>query len=144
MLTQQRADEVIGMPKRCTDTSPIDFPLLGEAIQLELKSLDDRESFLVDVNRRGRIKLSKCTYQERYEVVDVLLRLDVGGPPHVNPDGEELPCPHLHIYREGFADKWAEPAPPDFTNTNDLPITLEHFLKYCKVENVPPIQRGVQ
>jgi len=144
MLSQERADELIEMPKRCTDPSTIAFPLPGYAIQLELKSTDDIESFLVDVNRKGRIKLSKCTYQERYEVVEILLRLDVDGPPHVNPDGQELPCPHLHVYREGFGTKWAQPAPSQFSNTDDLPRTLEHFLKCCKVKDVPPIQRGVQ
>ncbi|MFH1264523.1 MAG: hypothetical protein ABIK89_02265 [Planctomycetota bacterium] len=144
MLSQQRADQLIDLPKGCVNLSPIQFPLPGQAIQLELKSLDDKESFLVDVNRKGRIKLSKCTYQERYEVVEILLRLDVGGPPHVNPDGEEVVAPHLHIYREGFGDKWARPAPPDFSSTDNLPRTLEHFLKYCKVPEVPSIQLGVQ
>jgi len=132
------------MAKCCADMSPIQFLIPGDAIQMELRSLDDIESFLVDVNRKGRIRLSKCTYQERYEVVEILLRLDVGGPTHVNPDGEEVPCPHLHVYREGFATKWARPAPPDFSSTSDLTITLEHFLKYCKVHEIPLIQRGVQ
>ena len=144
MLTQQRADELMGMPKYCVDASPITFPLPGQAIRLQLKSSDNREEFLVDVNRKGRIRLSKCTYQERYEVVEILLRLDVAGPPHVNPDGQDVPSPHLHVYREGFGGKWAEPVPPEFTKLSDLAKTLEHFLMYCKVQKVPLIQRGVQ
>ena len=144
MLTQQRADELMGMPKYCVDASPIAFPLPDQATQLQLKSSDNREEFLVDVNRKGRIKLSKCTYQERYEVVDILLRLNVAGPPHVNPDGQDVPSPHLHVYREGFGDKWAKPAPSDFSKLSDLAKTLEHFLTYCEVQKVPLIQRGVQ
>ena len=108
---------------------------------MELKSEDGRESFLVDVNRKGRIKVSKCTYQERYQVVDILLRLDIDGPPHDNPDGTTVPCPHLHIYKEGFADKWAYPVnQAEFANTSDLVTTLKDFLKYSKVKDIPPIQ----
>ena len=49
------------------------------------------------------------------------MRLDLDGPPHRNPDEAEIPCPHLHIYSEGFGDKWAMAAPADrYSNTLDL------------------------
>lgn len=115
----------------------------GDHLKLEAKSIDTRESFLFDVNRRGRLRLSKCTYQERYAVVEVLIRLDVDGPPHVNPDGNDVPCPHIHVYRESFGDKWAEPMPSDFTDTTDLAKTLEEFLTYCHVVEFPEIQRSL-
>ncbi|HUT14305.1 MAG TPA: hypothetical protein VMY42_27715 [Thermoguttaceae bacterium] len=143
VLTQERADELMGLPKQCADRSPIEFPLAGEALLLELRSEDGRESFLLDVNRKGRIKLKKCTYQERYAVVEILLRLDLNGPPHENPDGSEIPTPHLHVYREGFADKWAQSVPPKFSNTDDLVGTLGDFLRYCGVQEIPEIQSGV-
>jgi hypothetical protein len=109
--------------------------------QLEVKSEDGREAFLIDVNRRGKIKLSKCTYQERYQVIEILLRLDIDGPPHENPDGLIVPCPHLHVYKEGYADKWAYSiSPKDFTNTMDLVNTLKDFLQYCRVRDIPTIQ----
>ena len=143
MLPQQKADQLIQMPKRLIDPTPIQFPIAGTSIQFEAKSQDGRDAFAFDVNRKGRIKLSKCTYQERYAVVETLVRLDVEGPPHENPDGTEVPCPHLHIYREGCGVKWAYPVPSDFTNTTDLVRTLQDFLRYCKVEDIPPIQRSV-
>ncbi|MHC4181155.1 MAG: DUF6978 family protein [Planctomycetota bacterium] len=143
MLSQERADELIGMPKRCMDGSPIDFPLPGESLRLELESVDKSESFILDVNRKGRIKLTKCTYQERYAVVEILLRLDIDGPPHENPDGEEVPSPHLHVYREGYGDKWAVPVPPEFSSTSDLVQTLQDFMQYCNVQKIPEIQHGV-
>lgn len=90
------------------------------------------------MNRKGRLKLSKCTYQERYAVVEILVRLDVDGPPHVNPDGADVPCPHIHLYREGFADKWAYALPTGvFSNTSKLELTFVEFLGYCKVESIP-------
>ncbi|NQU21722.1 MAG: hypothetical protein HQ567_10595 [Candidatus Nealsonbacteria bacterium] len=73
-----------------------------------------------------------------------MLRLDVDGPPHQNPDGEEMPSPHLHVYREGYGDKWAVPVPAEFTDTSDLVCTLRDFMKYCNVQECPSIQRGVE
>jgi MoaA/NifB/PqqE/SkfB family radical SAM enzyme len=143
MLTQIRAQELMALQKYCVDSSPIPFPPAGTATRIELKSNDHRVDFLVDVNRKGRIRLSKCTFQERYAVVEILLRLDVDGPPHENPDGDLIPCPHLHIYREGFGTKWAIALPQDFTNTTDLPKTLREFLEYCNVQKVPSVQRSL-
>jgi hypothetical protein len=143
MLPQQKADQLIQMPKRLVDPAPVRFPIAGNSVQLEAKSQDGREAFMFDVNRKGKIKLSKCTYQERYAVVELLLRLDLDGPPHENPDGAEVPCPHLHVYREGFGDKWAIPVPSDFTDTTDLVRTLQDFLRYCNVDDIPPIQKSV-
>lgn len=144
MLSQQRADDLMGMTKHCVDMSPIGFPLPGELLQIDLKSEDDSESFIVDVNRKGTVRLRKCTYQERYAVIEILLRLDVDGPPHDNPDGTEVSTPHLHVYREGYGDKWAMPPPSPFSHINDLSKTLQDFLRYCNVQEIPQIQRGVE
>ena len=144
MLTQARADELLQLVKVLVERGPIDFPVAGTIKQLELKSEDGGERFLIDVNRRGKIKISKCTYQERYRVIEILLRLDIDGPPHENPDGTSVPCPHLHVYREGFADKWAFSLPAAaFPNTADLVSTLKDFLRYCKVRDIPDVQGGI-
>jgi len=139
MLTQTQADALLALDKLLNRTGSIDFPTQGSMLKLDVHSTDGVEAFFIDVNRRGRIKISKCTYQERYNVIEVLLRLDIDGPPHDNPDGTEVACPHLHIYKEGFADKWAYPIPVDFTNIADLSLTLKEFLAYCKVQNIPLI-----
>lgn len=143
MLTQATVDELLSLPKRLVDDGPIAFPPAGQAISLGARSRDGREEFLIDVNRRGRIKLTKCTYQERYATVEILLRLDLDGPPHTNPDGQTLPCPHLHVYREGEGDKWAIPLPPEFTDPTDLVVTFLDFLSYCRVDSSPVIQRSI-
>ncbi len=114
------------------------------AKQFEAQSEDGHELFVFDVNRRGKIKLSKCTYQERYAVVEILVRLDLDGPPHQNPDGAEVPCPHLHVYREGFADKWAVPLPAGvFSDVSNLAVTLLEFFRYCNVRNIPDALPGL-
>jgi hypothetical protein len=144
MLTQAQVDSLLQLVKILVDRGRIDFPPPGTIKTLEVKSENGRESFLIDINRKGKIKISKCTYQERYQVIEILLRLDLDGPPHENPDGIIVPCPHLHIYREGFADKWAAPiAPSDFTDTTDLIKTLKEFLAFCKVRDIPDVLGGL-
>ncbi len=156
MLTQSEADALAAMPKRKADEGIYDFPNGGEYLRIPIISEDGRESFLFDVNR-GRIRLTKCTFQERYQDVFILLRLDVDGRPHGNPGdapapfaylepyhGQEIQCPHLHIYVEGYNDRWAIPVPVEaFPHSNDLFSTLDDFFRYCNIIEPPIIQRGL-
>ena len=101
--------------------------------------MDRRELFSLDVNR-STLKLTKATFQNRARQDVVLLRLDVAGAPHTNPDGSEVACPHLHIYREGYGDKWAIPSPPELLNLDDsLYLVLHKFMDYCNVTETPSI-----
>ncbi len=118
-ISQAEADALIAMEKHFVYENDWTFPAAGERLALELNSTDKRESFALDITR-SQIKLTKATYQNRARQAIVLMRLDLDGPPHRNPDGQDIPCPHLHIYREGFADKWAEEAP--WTATSTRPI----------------------
>ena len=139
-LTQSDADALIGLAKYRIDDTQYDYPELGGSISVPLTSKDRKEHFILDISR-GRIDLSKGTYQNRGRQAIVLVRLDFGGPPHRNPDGEEIGCPHLHVYREGYGDKWAVPVPFDrFLNLTDNWQTLEDFMRYCNVVKTPSIQ----
>ncbi|MFZ5632712.1 MAG: DUF6978 family protein [Bacillota bacterium] len=156
MLTQFEADTLIAISKKRCGNQIFNFPWAGETLTIPVVSIDEKESFLIDINR-GRIKLTKCTYQERHEGIIILVRLDVDGRPHTNPDvlrvplsylepynGQTIGCPHLHLYVEGFMDKWAIPAPPDsFSRTNDLYETLYEFFSYCNIIEPPIVQRGL-
>jgi hypothetical protein len=98
---------------------------------------------MLDVTR-AQIRLTKATYQNRARVAIVLMRLDLDGPLHRNPDGEEVPCPHLHVYREGWGVKWAIAAPANkYANTSDLFSTFEMFMQHCNVTDPPRIERGL-
>lgn len=142
-LTQAEADDLIAMEKHRTNSEYRDFPMRGESVSLPLQSANGREQSLLDMSR-GRIDLRKVKMQNRGRQVVVLVRLDLGGPPHRNPDGEEVGTPHLHIYREGYGDKWAFPVPRDrFCELTDVWTTLGDFLKYCNVTRPPHIQRGL-
>ena len=84
-LTQAEADALVAMQKRRADEKRYDYPFPGERLTVPLVSIDDRESFLIDL-RRARIALAKGTYQNRARQTVVLVRLDFGGSPHRNPD----------------------------------------------------------
>jgi hypothetical protein len=142
-LTQSEADSLIAMEKYRIDDTQWNYPGFGGSIIIPLISRDKREKFLLDISR-GEIDLLKGTYQNRSRQVVVLVRLDFSGQPHRNPDGDEIPSPHLHIYREGYGDKWAMPLPLDqFPDINDLWQTLQNFIQFCHIIEPPIIQRGL-
>lgn len=117
------------------------MPPTGGKVTIPLTSVDEREFFLLDVNR-GRIDLVKGTYQNRARNVVILARLDFGSKPHRNPDGEEIPSPHLHVYREGYGDTWAYPLDhAEFPDVENATALLGQFMRYCNVTE-PPIVRG--
>jgi hypothetical protein len=142
-LTQAEADALIAMEKHRANEDRSDFPMGGQSLVLPLYSPDKREHFLLDLNR-GRIDLCKVKMQNRGRQVVVLVRLDLGGPTHRNPDGEEIPSPHLHLYREGYGSKWAIPIPAErFRIIGDIWSTLEDFMQFCNITQPPHIERGL-
>ena len=142
-LTAAEAEALISMPKIKVNDDRHDYPGTGGSLVIPLTSEDKREEFLLDIYR-GRIDLLKGTYQNRARQVVGLVRVDFGGAPHRNPDGAEVPSPHMHLYREGFADKWAVPLPSDkFPNVADLWQLLDDFMRFCNVVDRPEIVRGL-
>ncbi len=142
-LTQAEADTLIAMEKHRVDETQWEYPGLGGAICVPLTSANKRENFLLDISR-GKIDLLKGTYQNRSRNIVILVRLDFGGPPHRNPDGREVLSPHLHVYREGFADKWAIEVPTDkFSKLADLWQTLYDFMDFCNIIEPPIIEKGL-
>ncbi|MEK7396193.1 MAG: hypothetical protein AAB116_04595 [Candidatus Poribacteria bacterium] len=159
MFTQSEAEYFMNMSKKKVSNNNYDFPLARESLVIPIISTDDKVNFLLDINRKGEISLTKCTkctYQERYQEVNILVRLDLDGPTHENPfiqpvpltylepyNGSVIPTPHLHLYVEGFMDKWAIPANNRFPRTSDLFLTLEDFFQFCNIIEPPAIQRGL-
>lgn len=140
-LTQADADVLIAMDKFRTDTRLWTFPYAGDKLTIPLTSADKRENFTLDITR-GRIKLTQATFQSRARQAIVLLRLDIDGPPHTNPDGIELPCPHLHTYREGYGTKWAAALPPQIPAADLLSMCVS-FMAYCRIVDAPQFQQGL-
>jgi hypothetical protein len=142
-LTQDAADTLIALPKIPSDDSINYFPAQGERLNIALISKDKRYQFLLDIGRE-RMGTMRVTYQNRYNKAIILVRVDFKGKPHRNPDGQEIPCTHIHTYREDFGDKWAYPLSEDtFTNQDDYWQVLMDFCKFCAIELPQPIQRGL-
>lgn len=138
-LTQSEVEYLLNLIKELEKYEPIKFPVKGQKLQIDVRSVDGTEKFIIDVNR-SNINIKKCTYQTRYQRTTVLLRIDLEGSPHKNPDGELIPCPHIHIYREGFLDKWAYPLSSKIkTDPTDLVGVLRDFLEYNNIHRRPPI-----
>lgn len=142
MLTQAEADALIAMRKSFAEMGAISLAP-GVDSTHELVGQDEQERFLLDL-WRGTFRLSKLRFQERARKVIVLVRLDIDGSPHTNPDGTRLIGTHLHLYREGYEDKWAAPIDRAlFTKPTDPSLTLREFCGYCNIAAVPPIQDGL-
>jgi hypothetical protein len=141
MLTQLEADSLIAMGKRFINPATISLPP-GSDQTHELIGDDNRERFLLDL-WRGTIRISKLKFQNRGRKVMVLVRLDIKGAPHTNPDGTELGGTHLHLYREGYEDRWAYPIHNyGFRNPDDIHQSFEDFCRYCNIVS-PPYQEGL-
>jgi hypothetical protein len=142
ILSQSEADNLIKVPKIKSEETLYSFPIPGRGVKLPLTSTDRREEFEISVYRGG-IDLSKCSYNTLSRHKVVLVRVDLFDHGHRNPDGHLIEGPHIHLYREGFGDKWAKSLPLDiFTDPRDLFLTLENFFFYCNVIDPPNIQRG--
>ncbi len=140
-ITQHEADALLAMEKVPADNEKREFPMAGNKIEVPLISTDKREHFSLDLSR-GTINLNKIKYQKRARQVIPLVRLDLGGPPHRNPDDKEVPSPHIHLYKEGFGDKWAFPVSSSvFSNLSDHWQVLIDFLRYCNISKLPNIDK---
>ena len=140
MLTQTEADQFMQMVKHFVrPPATITIPP-GADDTYELAGPNNRETFLLDV-WRGTLRLSKLKYQNRVQTAVILVRLDVDGAPHTNPDGEKLLATHMHLFKEGFDDRWAHPVDhAKFSMPSDPGTTFHEFCAFCKIEAPPPVQ----
>ncbi|MGQ0815585.1 MAG: DUF6978 family protein [Gemmatimonadota bacterium] len=139
-LTQTEADALLAMEKHRVDETTYDYPSLGGALRIPLQSADKREAFMLDITR-SQINLVKGTYQNRGRGVVILARLDFGGAPHRNPNGDEIQCPHLHLYREGYGDRWAVALPvSQFTDPTNPSRLLTEFMRFVNIVSAPELR----
>lgn len=142
MLTQAEADSLMAMRKSFLNPGTISLPPGGDQTH-ELIGKNERELFLLDL-WRGTIRLSKFRYQTRGRKVIVLARLDVDGAPHTNPDGTRIGRSHLHLYREGYDDKWAfELEPEVFSDPSTTGRSFEDFCRFCNIDMIPSFQESL-
>lgn len=146
-ISEEEAVRLIAEKKKYHKKDKDDFDILVNNAQkgkakYTFMSDDERDEFCITFERKGiqLDKRSKCLVGSK---TIPLLRLDLGKP-HRNPDGEDVGENHIHIYKEGFDDKWAYPIDvKDFTHLDDVVQTFYDFLRYCNAEDFPKIQKGL-
>lgn len=140
-LADKDVKKLIDCKKFYEGNCAFDFPLSGHRINIELFSyIPKRIAFFLDISRQS-FNIKKITYQQRVFTTIVLLRLDLGYGGHRNPDGIEIHGAHIHVYREGYGDKWAYKLPECFSDTEDIYLTLDNFMDYCNIEKKPIINK---
>ncbi len=141
-ITQTEADYLIALPKRFVTNDPVELGPSTHKVQRDLVSVDRRERFLLDL-WYSTIRLQKYTFQNRARVVIILVRVDVGDTlAHTNPDGVLVTGPHIHVYKEGYDDKFAFPLNQyPFADPTDIGRTFDDFAQFCHIEEIPPIVR---
>lgn len=123
--------------------SSIILPNNGENSIYDLKSKETQDKFYLDVDRRGRIELSRFKLQTRYAVTKLpLVRIDIDSPLHLNPDGTKTSRNHIHIYREVDNDTgnlpWAyslEEFEQIKFNRNNI-VFMDIFSSFCEYCNI--------
>jgi hypothetical protein len=140
-ITQSIADELIKIEKEF-ESREIVFPSAGVDVSEDLFSIDRQHKFVVTVNRKGHIDLTKCSIQNRYEQGPIhLVRIDLGEGvrSHTNPppDSRTIKGPHIHLYREGHRLDFAEPLSDFFSNVDisamDRIDIFGLFCDYCNI-----------
>lgn len=108
-----------------TILNPVSAPLIAPAIA--------GEAFSLDVTQKRIVLKLKCQLRSTTHSV-ILARLDFASP-HRNPDGTTVGVPYLHIYREGYGDRFAYEVPPDMLRNPDDPLqVLLDFLATYNIE----------
>lgn len=141
-LTQQEANSLLALDKHYLGSENYDFPIAGGALRIPVWSADHREEFSLDITGSS-VRLEKYTFQNRARKAVILARLDFNGPPHRNPDDEEIPCPHLHLYREGYGSKWAVALPSSFQSLEDPYQLLHEFMDFTRIITKPTVAKGM-
>lgn len=142
-MTHEEAQGFIQVLKLIIQKGVFALPQAGERNTLDLRSVfSDKDRFFVIYNRYSRIRKDKYTLLLRYGKDQCLLRIDVGGPPHTNPDGTIVKYPHIHIQQKdnGKWDAWAFELPAIFGHVEDRLQTFMDFLEYCNVNNISSIE----
>lgn len=139
-LTQTEYDFIMQQEKSFDD---INTPIqLGPApIQWcrQINSLSNKEKYLLDFYR-GSFELTRYTINKRYRQSIILFRYDNQGR-HTNPDGEHFIGAHIHLYKEGFNDKFAYPITDiEIEESDALEKVFEKLMYFCNVKVKPDIE----
>ena len=141
-ITQQEFDHLIAFEKAFDEA---DMLILGPppaSWSREMTAPSTRDKFILDF-RRGGFEISKYSYNKRYRQTIIMVRY-CSSVRHTNPDGVTFDGPHVHLFREGYDDKFAFPVSDiGVTVGEGMDVVLMKLLRYCNVTGVPAIEVGL-
>jgi len=141
LITQEDFEEIRQMRKEFTNCyEPLVLGSPHTKWSKEIVAPDYKEMFILDYYR-GKIEI-KYTYNKRYRKSTVILRFDSFGR-HTNPgpNFEKFDGPHVHIFKEGYDDKFAYPIEVlNITPTENDQEVLEKICTYFNITARPSIQ----
>ena len=109
---------------------PVSVPLIAPAL---IAPAIAGEAFSLDVTQKRIVLKLKCQLRSTTHSA-ILAWLDFASP-HRNPDGTTVGVPYLHVYREGYGDRFAyEVAPAILRNPDDPLQVLLDFLATYHIE----------
>ena len=139
-ITQVEYDFLMRQDKSFDDLiSPIRLGPAPVQWVKKISSITSKEIFLLDFYK-GSFELSNYTINKRYKQTIIMMRYDNGGR-HTNPDGELFEGPHLHLYREGFNDKFAFPVSEvKVVDSDTVEQVFKKIMHFCNINQVPTIE----
>ena len=136
-MTDSEFCSLMYMEKQFVRPQRVILPGERESKVFDVKSISTRDIFMLDYSRHGRYDL-KHKSQLRHSKDILMVRLEINGPEHINPDGHIISRNHIHIYKEGYDGlAWA------YELDDILPQVLPHatplnifkvFCEYCKID----------
>lgn len=102
-MTNKEFDEIVKTEKLFVGKN-IKLPMILEHATYLLNAKDSFDGFILDVDRRCKyIEISKHKMQARDNNNKLpLVRIEVDGPPHMNPDGTKIGRNHIHYFNEKY------------------------------------------
>ena len=139
-ITQAEYEFLMGQDKVFDDIiNPIQLAPAPLQWTRQINSIASKETFSLDFYR-GSFELSKYTVNKRYRQTIIMLRYDNGGR-HTNSDGVLFEGPHVHLYREGYNDKFAFTVAEINISANDtMEEVFKKIMHFCNVKNLPVIE----
>lgn len=147
ILSDQHAQYLIGLEKLFKNAPPTNFTLPGQCSEFDLLSIDHKEAFILTINRSSTRLTGKCTYQTRTGTHIPLVRVDINPTGfHRNPNGDIIYGNHIHLYKEGYGDRFAKPLESEIeiNDPQDLLGVYMGFCKYCNIEKSPSLEPSLE
>ena len=141
-LTQAQADALLRVGKIFLDKSSI---VVNRPFNFrrDLQSVANQEDkFYLNVSQTS-IEFSKYSTTTRFFSIPLARACISEDAIHENPDGEMIRGPHIHIYKEGYNDCFAEPLEKHGFTTTEIANFLDEFLKYCFIEKIDIVDQRI-